>query len=330
MLPFLCRRMAISCTVITAALLTTCGDRGPQPQPSAQQAPAPAASATATPAGATLPASTASTGKPCPNPPPCGSNCSNTPFAPTDCYTTQYWPAKADVIVKPTNLLYCNGGTYALCFFSGPPNPTGKNPATNKPLPCTLQGSVANCTCQAYNSGAYFVDINGILNLGAYYQTVNACGQDGSGCDNLETCGPDGGKSGCGTHPAPVCQYVKNQKKGDASGSLIPGADLISTFSFAMDNDYKLGSTCCAGLYAGCMTAPCHFAPGKTSAANGDPVQCECPVADGNFQIGQSDQSCKIASSGPQSYVWSASFSVSPPPHLPAGSGGAGKNAGKK
>jgi hypothetical protein len=88
-----------------------------------------------TPAAASSPQA----GAPCPSPPPCGANCSKHPFAPTDCWTTPNGPAKADVIIgvatKSTNMLYCNGGTYALCFFSGPPKKTGTNPA-NKPLPC--------------------------------------------------------------------------------------------------------------------------------------------------------------------------------------------------
>ena len=119
-----------------------------------------------------------------------GHDCSNYPYHPTDCWTTPYGPAKADVIIpKPEtktamtspNMLYCEGNTYALCFFSGPPTADGQVPSTNTALPCVLSkdGKSANCTCQAYTSGPNFVDINGILNRGAYFETVNVCGTDG-------------------------------------------------------------------------------------------------------------------------------------------------------
>src|ERR1700720_1646963 len=101
-----------------------------------------------------------SSGTPCPNPPACGSTCSNTPFEPTNCWTTPYGPAPADVVISPggklgpvksTNMLYCPAGSYALCFFSGPSTPTGKNcPASsncsNNRLPCVLSadGKSAN------------------------------------------------------------------------------------------------------------------------------------------------------------------------------------------
>jgi hypothetical protein len=297
--------------LLAAALLVVCSDRSSQAQAKARPAPAPAAAASAAPAAATAPPST-----PCPNPPPCTGTtgkCANNPYVPTLCWTTPYGPPRADVVSSPKNLLYCNGGAYALCFFSGPPNPTGQNPA-NKRLPCTLQqGGVAICTCEAFSCGPYFVDINGILNQGVYYQTVNACGQDGSGCANLENCGPKGDRQGCRDQKtAPVCGYVKNQDPANASVSLIPRADLISTFSFAMDSDYALGTTPCTttpGLYAGCMTAPCYFGPNhKSPLINGEPIQCECPVYSGPYQIGQDHQTCAIPQSGQASFVWSASY----------------------
>jgi len=316
----LCRPMAILRCVLAAALLIAAGERSSQAQPKGKTTLAPAARA-----GAARPAPAAATGTLCRNPPPCGSqvNCSNTPFIPTDCWTTQYWPAQNDVVVKASNMLRCNGGTYALCFFSGPPYATGKNSA-NQPLPCTVKGNIADCTCQAY-TGPYFVDINGILNEGAYYQTVALCGQDGSGCANLANCGWDGQKSGCNPTQAPVCQYITNQNRKNPAGSLIPAADLISAFSFAMDPDYGQGSTCCAGKYAGCMTAPCAYGPNHVPPTrNGEHVQCQCPIADGNYQIGQSNQSCAIPQSGATSYAWSASFMVSPV-SLPARPAPAGK-----
>jgi hypothetical protein len=264
-----------------------------------------------------LAAAGTATNTPCPKPPACGDDCSNVPFEPTNCWTTPYGPAAADIIVgdplASTNMLYCEGGTYALCFFSGPPTPTGNNPE-NPPLPCVVEGGVARCACQAYTGGGYFVDINGILNLGAYNETVVACGADGSRCASIATCGLDGRQSGCSNLPkAPVCQYIANQNRNDPDGSLIPNADLISTFSFAMHGNYPIGQTSCAsgGPYAGCMTAPCFFEEGsRGEPENGEAVACECPIANGPFQVGQNDQSCTIPSDGTGSYVWSASYSV--------------------
>ncbi len=269
-------------------------------------------------ADATKPAAKAPAGKLCPSSPPCGSHCSNYPYRPTDCWTTQHGPAKADVIDSPTNLLYCNNNTYALCFFSGPPNPTGKNPSTNNPLPCVLSkdGKSANCTCQAYTSGANFVDINGILNRGAYFETVSLCGPDGAKCQNIVNCGKDGTKSGCQDHPqAPVCKYVKDQNPKDPKVSLMPKADLISTFSFAMDSNYSQTppTSCSKGIYLGCMTAPCKYGPNhKSPTTDGELVQCQCPAYDGVYQVGQPDQTCKIPSSGGKHYAWSASNLVKP------------------
>jgi hypothetical protein len=217
-------------------------------------------------------------------------------------------------------MLYCDGNTYALCFFSGPPAATGTssgNNNDNNPLPCVLneKGDTANCTCQAYASGPNFVDINGILNRGAYFETVNKCGQDGSGCQNIVNCGPRGDRPGCqGIPQAPVCKQVKAQSPDHPEVSLMPKADLISTFSFAMsgkNGPYELGSIPCtgpnAGKYAGCMTAPCSYGPGHTSPTqDGELVQCQCPIYSGDFQIGQKGQSCPIDAD----HVWSASNTV--------------------
>jgi hypothetical protein len=289
--------------VAVVALLAACGATQPA-------AAAPAAPAAKVPTGVS----------PCPNPPPCktGHECRNYPFAATDCWTSDYGPAKADVVVgnpvTSPNMLYCEGNTYALCFFSGPPTPTGVS-SSNNALPCVLHGDIASCTCQAYTSGPNFVDINGILNRGAYFQTVNLCGTDGSKCRNLANCGPGGDKKGCQDHPpAPVCAYVKNQNPNNPKVSLMPKADLISTFSFAMSGKggpYVLGSTACTGLYAGCMTAPCTYGPNhKSPTANGELVQCQCPTYNGpNYQIGQKGQSCSITG-GSASYVWSAANTV--------------------
>lgn len=253
---------------------------------------------------------------PCAYPPTCGTTCDNYPFEPTECWTTKHGPARANVILggalQSTNMLYCREGSYALCFFSGPPQRTGTNPH-NRPLPCIVEGPVASCTCQVYTSGPYFVDINSILNLGAYDETVQACGRDGAGCANIVNCGRDGSVEGCDRErPAPVCRYVRDQDPDDPSVSLIPKADLISAFSFAMDDDYDLGSTPCEGLYAGCMTAPCFFPEGAPQPpSDGDPIQCECPTFAGDFQVGQSNQACQPASENADPHVWSAANSVS-------------------
>ena len=252
------------------------------------------------------------TGKPCP-PSPCGNDCSNEPFVRTNCWTTEYGPAKADIFVAETNFLLCDGGTYALCAFSGPPIPTGK--PTNNALPCVFQGGgAANCTCQVYTSGPYYVEINSILSLNAWYETVAACGADGSGCKNMAACG--------GTHPkpgdcprlkaAPICQYINQQNRQDASVSLIPGADVISAYSFAMNDDYPRGSSACpSGEYAGCMTAPCYFQEGDTiPPKDGQLIQCMCPTWTGEFQIGQSIEKSQCTIGGGGVYVWSASNKI--------------------
>lgn len=255
---------------------------------------------------------------PCPMPPPCGNTCSNTPYKPTECWTTQYGPAKAD-IVSNVSLLYCigssgSGSPYALCAFSGPPYPTGTNPS-NPSMPCVLQGDVAKCSCEVRIASAtkpYFVDINAILNEGAYYQTVTACGPDGSNCANLDNCGPKGDKAGCSSHQqAPVCKYVNQQNPKNPSVSLIPRADMISTFSYAMAESYQQGTTSCAsGLYAGCMTAPCFFGRDHQGPPHdGEKIDCECPTWNGPFDIDQNAQKCTITSSKTWKYVWSASYS---------------------
>jgi hypothetical protein len=255
---------------------------------------------------------------PCRRPASCapGKPC-NYPFVLEDCWTTKYGPAKADVIigapkagaVRSTNMLYCEGNTYALCFFSGPPD---------KGLPCEVNGDGAKCTCQAYTSGPNFVDINGILNNGAYSDTVAICGHEGENCRNIVNCGPRGDLPGCKDHKEPpVCRTVKHQNPNEPKVSLMPKADLISTFSFAMSpvngsGPYMLGSTPCTGLYAGCMTAPCTYGPNHTSPTkDGEPVTCECPTYSGTYQIGQKGQTCAIPGSNP-SYVWSASNTVKP------------------
>jgi len=219
----------------------------------------------------------------------------NKPFKLNTLPTTPYGPPWADVITKPkSNMLECSGNTapIALCYYSGP-GPTA---------PCVMDGlGIANCTCYEIPAGqTYYVDINAILNLDVYLRTVAACGKNG------EYCQP------AGTKQAPVCEAI-NQKL------LIPGADLISTFSLYLDKrqnqypQFKISPTACpSAAYAGCMTAPCKRT-GKIDPTTHLPlVQCGCPVYDGPYQVGQSiptDQ-CELGGN----YVWSAAYTPPPGP----------------
>jgi len=304
-------RIWILALTLPVLLLSACHSDSPEPAATEGETSAPA---TAEKTAATY----AQEPDPCPDPAPCDPDCSNQPYVPTECWTTPYGPAKADIVLgdalTSTSMLYCEGGSYALCFFSGPSEATGTNP-NNPPLPCVLEGDTANCTCQVYTSGPYYVAITSILNEGAYYETVKTCGADGSGCANMATCGPKSQPGDCdGQTIAPVCTYVAAQDPDNDAVSLIPGADLISTFSFAMDADYQLGATPCEGLYAGCMTAPCYFAEGATlPPADGDPIQCQCPLYNDTYQIGQPLQgkNCPIPDAGDgHRYTWSASNTV--------------------
>lgn len=299
----------------------------------------------------------------CPDPPascsptvPCSGEdcvpCANVPFEPTTCWPTEYGTAAADVVTTSANFLYCDTGNYALCFFSGPPFPTGNldSHPTNPALPCVLSddGKTADCACEAFTASAeqpYYVDINSILNLGAYNETVYKCGADGSRCKNIVSMkqlhcpdGPDGPTTPNGCLTPPVCAYLAGQNAADMSTSLLPGADLISAFSFAMGSssdkgEYTVGSTPCngvdSGLYAGCMTAPCRYPSGVTAPSNdpSDPtiVQCACPTFLGEFQVGQDQYTLEQASfkagagpdvcnpglQGQAFYVWSASNTIS-------------------
>src|SRR5262249_23461471 len=95
---------------------------------------------------------------------------------------------------------------------------------------------------------------------------------------------------------APVCNYINRQK-------LIPGADLISTFSFDCAAEEPIGVTKCgAGTYAGCMTAPC-----QETDAEGT-VECRCPLFDGPFEVGKDGQKCSLTD---PPGVWSAAHNVS-------------------
>ena len=208
----------------------------------------------------------------------------NKPFRLNTLPTTPYGPAWADILLKPENFLECRGAPIALCYYSGP------GPVTTCDL--TPGQTLANCSCYEIPSGPpYFVDINAILNLDVYLATVIACGNDGSGCLPR------------GSRTAPVCDAINKN-------TLIPGADLISTFSHFLDQVMPISQTTCANpaLYAGCMTAPCKRT-GDIDPTTGLPiVQCACPTFTGPYQVGQAlnqtGQQCVLE----DNLVWSAAF----------------------
>jgi hypothetical protein len=185
-------------------------------------------------------------------------------------WPTSLGPAYANILLSPTNFVPCRGGPFALCYYSGP-----------EPEKCTLTGDgrFANCECFEIPFGAYLVDINGILNYEIYLKTVRECGRDGANCQE--------------TNKAPVCQAINR-------GKLIPGADMISAFSFDCVLEEGIGQTNCENPppYAGCMTAPCY----KTDEEG--IVQCSCPTFDGPYQVAQNDAQCTLGSD----LVWSAAF----------------------
>lgn len=198
--------------------------------------------------------------------------------------TTIYGPPWADVIVQGSNMIECQGAPIALCYYSGP------GPTT----PCTLDGlGIANCTCYEIPRGQpYLVDINAILNLDIYLKTVAKCGKQGDGCKRNE---------------APVCEAINNN-------TLIPGADLISTFSLYLDkkdpDQFGIKPTNCGDKrdisYAGCMTAPCKRTGKKDRKTGLDLVQCGCPTYTGPYQVGTRIDKDQCTLEG--NYIWSAAY----------------------
>jgi hypothetical protein len=185
-----------------------------------------------------------------------------------DNWTTPYGPAYADIVPAPSYFVPCAGGPIALCYYSGA-----------SPETCTLtdDGRFANCKCFEIPYGPYFVLMDSILNYAVYEDTVRVCGADGSICSGQ-------------ANLAPVCDVINR-------GKLIPGADVISTFSFACAPEEGIGQTpCTAAPYAGCMTAPCW-------RQNGELI-CQCPVFDGPYQVGNFNAQCDLASD----LVWSAAY----------------------
>jgi len=219
--------------------------------------------------------------------------------------TTPFGRAWADILVKPENFLQCKGASIALCYYSGPETPASSGALAT---PCTLLpgGNIANCTCYEIPAGpTYLVDINAILNLDVYLETVKVCGQDGGGCQPR------------GAATAPVCDAINRN-------TLIPGADLISTFSLYLESRYQTanGLTCDSGPYAGCMTAPCKRSePEEVDPVTGLPlVNCACPIATGKYQVGYPNgNACTLGGKN----VWSAAYAplqaMLPPPPPPSG-----------
>lgn len=184
-------------------------------------------------------------------------------------------PPYANILTDPaTNFLPCRGGPFALCYYSGP----------DGTLPCTVrreaEGNYAECKCVEVPYGPYFVDIHAIMDKTTYDATVLACGEQGEKCATPNS--------------APVCGVI-NAKK------LIPGADVISVFSFDCVPEEGIAQIpCAAGLYAGCMTAPCY-------RDDDDPkgiVTCECPLYDGCYEVGTPAPigTCEL----PKGNVWSS------------------------
>ncbi len=216
-------------------------------------------------------------------------------------------PAWADILVAPQNFVACKGATIALCYYSGPTTLVNDDATAT---PCTLRGDedIADCTCYEIPASGhwYFVDINAILNLDVYLDTVDTCGMDGSEC--LPS----------GRTEAPVCEAIRK-------GKLIPGADLISTFSLALEGEIPIATdnnSCTEEdpliLYAGCMTAPCK-STNVIDPYTGYPlVQCACPTFTGPFQVGReitNVEPCDLPDE--DGTVWSAAYTTFDPPTFP-------------
>jgi len=216
----------------------------------------------------------------------------NKPFVLNTLPTTPYGPPWADILMQPSNFVECSGAAIALCYYSGP------GPTT----PCVPDGlGIANCTCYEIPAGqSYLVDINAILNRDVYLKTVAVCGPDGSLCKPT------------GSRPAPVCKAINDN-------TLIPGADLISTFSLYLEKRAKEypqfsidPTTCAKSSYAGCMTAPCKRIHKRDKTTGLPLVQCGCPTFDGPYQVGTAINTDQCVLDG--NYVWSAAYTPSPSP----------------
>lgn len=230
-------------------------------------------------------------------------------YTPNPIETTPYGPAKADVLLHPSNFVPCFGGPIALCYYSGPaPNDMGVD------LSCkvTDDGEFSNCRCVEIPLGPYYVDINGILDKEVYRETVKKCGQTGADCQQSP-------------NMAPVCEAIRTKKfLPDA----VPSPDTISTFSLALVSDFGIGQSNCPPQgdpivpYAGCMTAPCVRTDDTflycTNDAEGNefcrevPIDiCTCPNFTGPYQVGQQDlppDECTLGDGTVGANIWSAAY----------------------
>jgi hypothetical protein len=191
-------------------------------------------------------------------------------------------PSYANILAQlPDNFLPCRGGPFALCYYSGP----------DGTLPCKVrkaaEGNIADCKCIEVPYGPYFVDIHAIMDKQTYDETVLQCGPQGENCTRPNS--------------APVCDVVNTRK-------LIPGADVISVFSFSCVPEEGIAQIPCgAGVYAGCMTAPCYRDADDPSGI----VRCECPMYEGPYEVGTPAPigQCTL----PKGNVWSSAHNQTPP-----------------
>jgi len=178
-------------------------------------------------------------------------------------WTSNYGPAFRDTVETPSQLLGCST-QFALCFHSGA-----------EPYPCTLSadGRSANCLCTVATSTNYTL-MTAILNYPVYAATMQQCGPYGASCSQVGQ--------------APVCSYLQG-------GTLIPGADVISTFDTqsrqqilqALATGTGAVTNCPKAPYAACMTAPCQLNSDGTA-------NCKCPVFYGKFQLVGSGAQCSL------------------------------------
>lgn len=165
----------------------------------------------------------------------------------------------------------------------------------------------SNCRCIEIEKGPYFVDIHAILDKEIYLATVKKCGHGGENCSGQ-------------INMAPVCTAIN---KGVFLKDASPRPTTVSTFSYQLNDvpGYEISNTTCAdsqaGLYSGCMTAPCvptgetvnicHPVPGANMGeiCNEHPItECTCPNFAGPFQVGTPNANCKLD----QGFTWSAAF----------------------
>jgi hypothetical protein len=182
-------------------------------------------------------------------------------------------------------------------------------------LPCTLGegGLKADCKCYSYQDGKEwnYVSIGSILNEEVREKTMSdsECGPTGASCINLSNqakCELSGNVGSGNCKFAPVCKRlgtVGGKLSGQTLYPDLPRDYSISTFSFKHATSYPIGSTPCeAGLYAGCMTAPCQV------DEDGEFSNCTCPTYNGVFQIGQTldSKACDLQKETNGKHVWSA------------------------